>query len=225
MAWSGVSRTAALVVALLVAILGGCRSAADVEVERIRASAAYEQALKHLEEKRVSLALTSLNEAANLDPTKAIYRNALGFIKLNLKQFKEAQGEFAKAIEIDPTYGEAHHNLGLAYAEQGRYEDAVTAYRKALSFPTYSSREVAYHNMGNAYLGLTKFPEAEDSYRAALRLKSSQVETHYNLGALLVLTGRKAEARQEFQAVRDIDPSSPFAELAAEALKKLDQGG
>jgi hypothetical protein len=51
------------------------------------------------------------------------------------------------------------------------------------------------------------------------------VETHYNLGALLALMGRKGEAKQEFQAVRDIDPASPFAELAAEALKRLDQGG
>jgi Tfp pilus assembly protein PilF len=226
MAWSSLSRTVALVVVALVATtLGGCRSSADLEVQKLQARAAYEQAIKHLSERRVSLGLTSLNEAVTIDPTNPIYRNALGVIRLELKQPKEAQAEFAKAIELDPGYAEAHHNLGLAHAEQRRYEEAIVAYRKALALPTYPSPELAYHNMGNAYLGLHRLGEAEEAYRAALRLEHRRVETHYNLGALLAMTGRKAEARQEFQAVREIDPSSPFAELAGEALKRLDPGG
>ena len=225
MARLSLSRTVALVVALVAITLCGCRSAVDQEVQRLQARASYEQAIKHLSERRVSLGLTALNEAVTLDPANAIYRNALGVIRLDLRQPKEAQAEFVKAIEVDPRYAEAHHNLGLAHAEQRRFDEAVVAYRKALTFPTYASPEVAYHNLGNAYLGLNKLAEAEDSYRAALRLESRRVETHYNLGALLALMGRKGEAKQEFQAVRDIDPASPFAELAAEALKRLDQGG
>lgn len=219
------SRTLTLVVALVATALGGCRSAVDQEVQRLQARAAYEQGLRHLSEKRISLGLSALGESVTLDPANPIYRNALGVVRLDLKQPKEAQAEFAKAIALDPGYAEAHHNLGLAHAEQRRFDEAVGAYRKALSFPTYSTPDVAYHNLGNAYLGLNRLPEAEDAYRAALRLEGRRVETHYNLGALLAMMGRKAEAKQEFQAVRDIDPASPFAELAGEALKRLDQGG
>jgi hypothetical protein len=46
MAWSGLSRTVALVVALAATAVGGCRSTADVEVQRLQARAAYEQAIR-----------------------------------------------------------------------------------------------------------------------------------------------------------------------------------
>jgi tetratricopeptide (TPR) repeat protein len=207
------------------ALAAGCRSAVDIEVQRLQARAAYEQGLKHLAEKRVSLGMTSLQEAISLDAESPIYRNALGVVQLDLKRPKDAQAQFEAAIAIDPNYAEAHHNLGLAHAEQRRFEEAIAAYRKALSLPTYPTPEVAYHNLGNAYLALNRMPEAEDAYRAALRLEGRRVETHYNLGALLAILGRKDEAVRSFQTVRELDPSSPFAELAAEALKKLGQGG
>lgn len=219
------SRTVVLAGALALALVGGCRSAVDIEVQKLQARANYEQALRHLSEKRVSLGLTTLQEAISLDPDNPIYRNALGVVQLDLKRPTEAQAQFEKAIALDAAYAEAHHNLGLAHAEQKRYDDAITAYRRALAFPTYPTPEVAYHNLGNAFLAQGKMAEAEDSYRAALRLEGRRVETHYNLAALLAILGRKDEAKKEFQAVREIDPSSPFAELAGEAIKKLDQGG
>ena len=50
-----------------------------------------------------------------------------------------------------PTY---KHNLGIALAQQGKFDEAIAAYKKALSFPTYTTPEVAYYNMGEAYIRL-----------------------------------------------------------------------
>jgi tetratricopeptide (TPR) repeat protein len=210
---------------LVAAVASGCASTQDQEVRRLRARALYEQGLDNLKDSRVSLALASLREAVQLDPENPVYRNAVGAVLLNLQRPAEAEPELRKAVELDPDFAEAHHNLGLALAEQRRFDDAIIAYRKALSFPTYQTPEVAYYNLGNAYLALKKVREAEEAYRAAIQLSPKLVAAYYQLGLILTQSGRKDEALSAFRAARDLDPSSAFGRAAGEALKTLGEGG
>src|SRR5262245_1642098 len=112
------SRRRALAGFLLAVSLAGCASTADDEVRKIRAQALYEQRLRRLSDKQVSLGLISLKEAVQLDPENPGYRNALGVLYLDLRKPAEAEAEFRKAIQLDPGYAEAEHNLGLAFSEQ-----------------------------------------------------------------------------------------------------------
>lgn len=48
------------------------------------------------------------------------------------KLWREATYRFEKAVEIDPTYPAAWNNLGIAYEEQGKLDDANKAYSKAV---------------------------------------------------------------------------------------------
>ena len=53
-------------------------------------------------------------------------------IELAQKQlWKEAEFQWEKAIELDPTYAAAWNNLGIAYEQQGKFDDAKKAYDKA----------------------------------------------------------------------------------------------
>ena len=47
--------------------------------------------------------------------------------------WKEATLQFENAIETDPTYASAWNNLGIAYEQLGRFDDARTAYEKAMN--------------------------------------------------------------------------------------------
>lgn len=226
MGTAALSRNAAtarvLVVALALGWLAGCASTdKEKEVQRLQAQAAYEQAVKNLQDKRISLGLNALQQAIALDPDNAIYRNALGVVYLDLRRPVDAQAEFQRAVELNPSYAEAHHNLGLAQAEQGRFEQAITWYRKALTLPTYTTPEVAYNNMANASFAMGKFKEAEEAYRAALQLDNRMPSALYGLGMSLSRQGRPEEAKAALRAARDLDSSSPFAQAAAEALKAL----
>ena len=137
----------------------------------------------------------------------------------------EAQAEFQKAIDLDPTYAEAVTNLGVTLAQQGRWADAIAAYRKAISLPIYPSPEVAYANLGWAYLNLGKPREAEESYRAAIQLQPSFPQAYYFLGVVLDREGRKDEAKVAFRRARDLDPDSPFGQKAGELLRAMGEGG
>jgi Flp pilus assembly protein TadD len=57
---------------------------------------------------------------------------AFGIKAAQITLWKEAVYRFEKAIEIDPTYGGAWNDLGIAYEQLGRFDDARKAYEKAL---------------------------------------------------------------------------------------------
>jgi superkiller protein 3 len=218
------NRVGALIAALVALALvgGGCATGKEEQVRKIQARNAYDQGGSNFREGRVSLGLAALQEAVQLDPENAVYRNALGVAQLQLRRWPEAQASFEKAIQLDSLYAEAYHNLGLALARQGHLDQAVASYRKALTFPTYPSPELAYHNMGDAYLRLGKLREAEESFRQAIQLEPKNQFTHYLLGVVLAEAGRKAEATNVFRQARDLDPGSSVGLLTVEALKNLE---
>lgn len=226
MAIMRVSRQArAVAVALVVASLPACaNTAAQEEIRRLEARSAYESGVKSIAENRISVGLASLRMAAEIEPQNPLYHNAAGAVLLNVGRYPEAQAEFQKAVELDPTYADAFHNLGSAYAEQAKWEDAIVAYRKALAQTIYASPENTYNNLGYAYWALDRRKEAEEAFRSALQLEPKLVPSHFWLGVLLEKEGRKDEARRHFQAARDLDPGSMLGKQAAEVLKTMENG-
>ena len=206
-------------------LFAGCASSKDEAVRRLQARSLYEQALKSLGDNQISPALVALRETVQLDPGNPIFRNTLGVVLLDLRKPAEAGAEFQKAIELDPGYAEATHNLGLSYAEQGRYEEAITAYKKALSLPIYPTPEVAYYNLGRAYSQRGRSREAEEALRAAIQLDPKLGAAYYQLGVVLTSVDRREEARGAFRKARDLEPTSPFGQAAIEALRTLGEGG
>jgi Tfp pilus assembly protein PilF len=46
--------------------------------------------------------------------------------------WREAIYRWEKAVEIDPTYAEAHNNLAIGYEHEGEFDKARQSYEKAL---------------------------------------------------------------------------------------------
>jgi superkiller protein 3 len=203
------------------ALLAACTSAQDQEVRKLQAKNSYDNAVRNLSDNRLSLGIASLKEAIQLDPENAQFHNTLGLVYLNLGRTVDGQAEIQAAIDLDKNNPDFQHNLGIALAQQGKFDDAIVAYKKALTFPTYTTPEVAYYNMGEAYIRLRKPQEAIESFRAAIQLEPVMVAAHYGLGLALTQAGRLDDARAAFKQARDIDPASPFSELAKGALKQL----
>ena len=218
-------RTPGLMLLGLLATLPACAtSTAETEIRKLEARAAYEGGVKAITDGRVSLGLSSLRQAVEVEPTNAMYRNAVGAVLLNIGRYPDAQVEFLKAVELDPTYSDAYHNLGSAYAEQAKWEEAIGAYRKALAQPIYATPENTYHNLGYAYWALDRRKDAEEAFRAALQLEPRLVPSHFWLAVVLQKEGRQAEARAHFRAARDLEPASLLGRQAAEALKVMGDG-
>jgi tetratricopeptide (TPR) repeat protein len=226
MAGMTVSRKTPLLLLLCALWLSACATTtADDEIRKLEARASYEAGVKSISDGRISLGLSSLRQAVEIEPGNPLYRNAVGAVMLNIGRYADAQAEFLKAVELDPTYADAYHNLGSAYAEQAKWEEAIDAYRKALAQTIYARPETTYNNLGYAYWALDRRREAEDAFRAALQLEPTLVPSHFWLGVLLEKEGRQAEARTHFRAARDLEPASLLGRRAAEVLKAMGDGG
>jgi tetratricopeptide (TPR) repeat protein len=66
-----------------------------------------------------SKALSLTSSAVEKDPSNKIYRYAYGVFLLKQDKYPEAIEQFKKAVELDPTYGDAIYNLGVAYLNWG----------------------------------------------------------------------------------------------------------
>jgi tetratricopeptide (TPR) repeat protein len=216
--------TRGVAITLLALCLGGCASTTVTEPERLRARAAYERALTHVNERQPSPALGALKEAVSIDPTVAAYRDTLGLVYLELGRPDLAIEELRKAVELDPKLADAHFHLGTAYSEAGRWEEAVASYRAALAQPTLTIHDYVHQNLGLALYHLKRYPEAESSLRFALSLDPKMQAAYYNLGLVLVAEHRHDEARAAFRQARQLAPDTPFGQAARDRLRALGDG-
>jgi len=109
-----------------------------------------------------------------------------------------------QALARKPTLPEAHANLAMALASQGRLNEAAGAYRQALAL---NPRDAGLHNsLGTVLGGLGRAPEAAACYQEAIRLQPDLAEAHYNLGNLLYGARRLPEAERCYRAATQRNP-------------------
>jgi len=100
----------------------------------------------------------------------------------NAKKYEDAEKEYNKALLKNKDSYKAAFNLGDAYYQQGKYEEAAEQFQslthKATSKDTLAK---AYHNLGNSLLKSKKYQECVDAYKSALKNNPNDADTRYNL--------------------------------------------
>lgn len=82
-----------------------------------------------------------------------------------------------------PDQGLPHLNLGLAYSENKRTEEAEKEYRKAIeSKYDNEGRSTAYNNLGNIYLGKEDYDNAEQCFKTAISMRWNYPTPYYSMG-------------------------------------------
>src|SRR5262245_12479718 len=219
----GVWLCLALVLVGVAACSGGSRSSL-AQTQRLQARAAYERGLASLAQRQPGPALSGFKEAVALDDSVPVYHNSLGVLLLELRRPDLARESFQRALAVAPGYGDASLNLGIALAEMGRWGEAVPPYSRSLASPTLTAESVARQNLGLALYHLRQYQEAEGELRLAIALDPTMETAYYNLGLLLVTTGRRDDARAAFQHLRETSPQTPVGQAALEQLRNLGDG-
>ena len=82
---------------------------------------------------------------------------------------------------------------GMALTEQGRLDEAVARYRKAIVLaPAYSH---AYNNLAIVYAKQGRFDEAVPVFKQAIRLNPTNASFHRNLALAYLPTGEELGSR------------------------------
>jgi tetratricopeptide (TPR) repeat protein len=129
-----------------------------------------------------------------------------------------------RALEFDPENPDVLFTLGRILRTVGRDGEALEMFQRYQQLVPGDFQ--ALGQIGNCLAALRRFDEAESYLRRALQ-HLDDAPTHYNLGLVMALVGRPAEAVTEYERALDRDASHVEARsnLAAMLVRqgKLDQ--
>jgi tetratricopeptide (TPR) repeat protein len=109
------------------------------------------------------------------------------------------------AIRERPDRHEAHNNLGLVLAHEGRLAEATACFRTVVRLRPDSGD--GHSNLGNALQELGSLDEAAYHLQEALRLRPGFAVAHNNLGVVLLRKGNVDEAIAHFREAIRLQPS------------------
>ena len=111
---------------------------------------------------------------------------------------------WAHALACTSQNSTTEYGFGLALANLGRLDEAMSHYRKALELNPNDAE--AHHNLGVVYAGQGRFDEAMHHCRKALDINPDYAYAHYDLGTMLARQDRLDEAIEHYQKAVESKP-------------------
>jgi len=93
-------------------------------------------------------ALAEVNRAQAQDPLSLIVRSAVGRVLHFAREYDRAIAQFRSALDMDPNFAQAHFDLGMSYAQCGRFSDAIAEIKLS---STLVARPVTHAVPGHVY--------------------------------------------------------------------------
>ncbi len=144
---------------------------------------------------------TSAAAAPVVNDSRVEEHRNLGVAFYKAAMLDESLREFRRVADLRPGDASAPFYLGLIAVRQGRWEDAVTAFRQALE--RAGARPAALHNLGYALERLGRLEEAEAAYgdAAGRAREDARITLGWSIVALKrgeaqVAQGRLARTRE-----------------------------
>ncbi len=171
------------------------------------------------------VALDEFKEAVRIDPDYAPPYAGLGLVHASLNQDEEAQGNFKRALQLDPQSSDTHNNYGTFLCSRGRYDDSVKEFLTAIKNPLYQTPELAYLNAGTCAAKKKDYKNAEIYLNNALQLQPGLRQANYQLANLNFEREDYFQAREFLQhAMLNTDPTPEMLWLGVRIEHKLGGG-
>lgn len=143
-------------------------------------------------------AKASALKAIEIDSTLAEGHAALAFVKFRLDwDWAGALLEFARAIELNPGYGAAHHQYALCLTALGRSDEALAEIRRAQELDPLSL--IVNTAVGRVFHFGRQYAAAIVQFRKTIEMDPTFVQVHFDIGMSYAQTDRFEEAIAEFR--------------------------
>jgi TolB-like protein/Tfp pilus assembly protein PilF len=130
--------------------------------------------------------------ALELDPLSPIMSVHLGWVYYYVRQYESALAQLAQTLELDPNYGLAHWYVGLVKEQQGRYDESVSAMRRAEEL--LKGNLVVRADLAHALAVSNKAGEAQEALDALLAESRTRYVNPVEIALVNIGLGRVDEA-------------------------------
>lgn len=168
------------------------------------------------------LAKAAAMRALEIDDNLAEAHTQMGIVTLFYDlDLKGAEREFIRAIEINPSFSDAHYMFTYALIAQGRFETAESSAVRSRELDPLSIAKLI--TLGDVFLYSRKPDEAAVHYNEALVMDPNSGFARWALGNAYMQSKRFPEAVEEFELAVRLSGSSPD-EPAGLAVAKILSG-
>ncbi|NER06522.1 MAG: tetratricopeptide repeat protein [Okeania sp. SIO3C4] len=116
---------------------------------------------------------------------------------LNSGNLQLAEKIYWQILEVNNTEAKTYYNLGNAIAYQGREEEAIECWEKAVELqPDFLA---AYQSLASLFQRLREFQKAISYYLKMLKIQPKSLETYENLGLCFSAMNQLEEAKTCFE--------------------------
>src|SRR5262245_40838207 len=112
-----------------------------------------------------------------------------------------------------------HHNLGLKYYREKKYDEAVRELEEAVKLDPRNATIV--NNLGFTLFKFEKYEESIGWLQKAIEIDPKRVVAYINLADAYMKLGKTAEARQYYEKYAAIAPNSPNVEYVRKKLEEM----
>jgi Flp pilus assembly protein TadD len=148
--------------------------------------------------------IVDLSEFNGRYPKKAVSYFEKGIDCLKKKKNDDAVKYLREAVELAPTFFEAHNQLGLAYQETGSLEDAEREFLTAHRLNSTNVQPLV--NLTALYLNENHNEQAVKTSEEAVKANSTSASAFFSLGVALFKAAQLDRAESALKRALDLAP-------------------
>lgn len=119
-------------------------------------------------------------------------------------------------LKIDEKNAAAYNRLGILYAKQKEFKDAIDCFEIACSIePTASS----LHNLGLIYYETENYEKAVTAFEEALKLEDDMAARHIAIAKALERMGNEKRMIEELEKAAELEPTHETFVILAHAYR------
>lgn len=171
-------------------------------------------------------ALEAARKAVEIDDQSAVFHMLLGRVYLARCEYETALAELEIAIKLNPTYAAAYCGLGDSLAYEGKLDESITLFEKAIHLSPQDPQRWAFYSYGAlAHIFNSDFERAVEWTRQAQLVPNCQYWAVAHMASALGHMGRIDEAREAAIQLRRRKPdfTCAFARRKMFYVKKPEQ--